>query len=59
MKTLKQLCIKSHTVKDKEGNSWTAEQGKFYTTSIPKDNSVIVFSNYWVNVPKDIFVEAE
>jgi len=58
---VKQLCIKSFPVTDREGKSWTAWQGEVYTTTKPRDDkdTVTVFSSYWVNVPKDHFVLVE
>ena len=50
---VKQLCIKSYEI--------TAQQGKEYTTTVPAEDKeiVMVFSNYWVPVPKEHFVPAE
>jgi len=60
MRVIEQLCIKSFMVTDDEGGSWKAEQGKFYTTSEPDAGDVvIVFSNFWVPVPKSHFVISE
>lgn len=58
---VEQLCIKSFEVEDSEGARWKAEQGRTYTTSRPTDDrdTVIVFSRYWVPVPKDHFVPCE
>lgn len=58
---VEQLCIKSYTVTDQEGTSWTAEQGRTYTTTVPHEgkDTVTVFSRYWVPVPKDHFVIRE
>jgi uncharacterized protein affecting Mg2+/Co2+ transport len=56
-----QLCIKSWEVTDVDGTHWKAEQGKTYTTTVPDDSkkTVIVFSRYWVPVPKEHFVLSE
>lgn len=58
---VEQLCIKSFNIKDEDGKSWSAEQGKEYTTTVPKDDTdtITVFSNYWVKVPKSHFVIKE
>ena len=58
---VEQLCIKSFNIKSKTGQQWTAKQGKIYTTSVPseKKDTVTVFSNYWIPVPKDHFVKLE
>lgn len=61
MKFIYQLCIESFQVKAQNGDEWTAEQGKTYTTSVPKEEkeNVTVFSNFWVSVPKKNFVPIE
>jgi len=58
---VKQLCIKSYELTAKNGNYFRAEQGKEYTTSVPEvgKDTVTVFTNYWVPVPKDYFVKVE
>jgi len=58
---VEQLCIKSFEVTDEEGTSWKAEQGRTYTTTVPRDDkeTVVVFSRYWVPVPKYHFVALE
>ena len=61
MKVIEQLCIKSYEVTDGE-DSWKAVQGRRYTTSVPHNeeaSSIMVFSNYWVSVPRDHFVPVE
>lgn len=61
MKVISQLCIKNHTVRDTDGAIWKAKQGQQYTTSIPEETSgsVMVFSSYWVRVPRENFVPVE
>lgn len=54
-----QLCIKSYEVTAKNGDHWKAQQGRVYTTSIPENGDVMVFSNYWVRIPADHFVLME
>ncbi len=56
-----QLCVKSFAVVDPDGTRWKAEQGRFYTTTVPSDDAdtVTVFSRYWVPVPKNHFVIRE
>jgi hypothetical protein len=58
---VEQLCVKSFEVTAENGDHWKAEQGKTYTTSVPEDgkDTVIVFSRYWVPVPKWHFVVRE
>ena len=59
--TVKQLCIKSFEVNAQNGDHWKAQQGKEYTTTIPSEekDTITVFSNYWVPVPKEHFVMSE
>ena len=58
---VEQLCIKSFEITAENGDHWKAEQGKTYTTTVPEDGraTVIVFSQFWVPVPKDRFVILE
>lgn len=58
---VEQLCIKSYELRAQNGDCFIAEQGRKYTTTIPADDkdTVIVFSNYWVPVPKEHFVLME
>ena len=59
-KVIKQLCIKSFEITAENGDYWKARQGKNYTTSLPDDrDNVLVFSNYWVPVPKEHFIPLE
>ena len=59
--TVEQLCIKSFEVTAENGDHWKAKQGKVYTTTVPEEggDTVTVFSNFWVKVPKDNFVLCE
>jgi len=61
MKIVEQLCIKSWEITAQNGDYWKAEQGKTYTTSVPRDDkeTVCVFHRYWVHAPKDHFVVCE
>ena len=58
---VEQLCVKSYEITAQNGDYWKAEQGRKYTTTVPsEDNQTItVFSSFWVAVPKDHFVLAE
>ena len=58
---VEQLCIKSCTITTKDGHSFTAKQGKQYTTTVPvrHKDKVTVFSSCWVPLPKDNFVPIE
>lgn len=55
MKTFNRICIKSHTISDKTGNSMTVERGKEYLTSEEMDGAVLVFGSYWVWFPSHLF----
>lgn len=65
MKTFKRICIKDFTVTDRHGKSFTVNRGKEYRTSEvnnapaigpePVKDHVIVFSNYWVPIPVEVF----
>jgi len=61
MKIIKQLCIKSYEVTAQNGDHFKAMQGEKYTTSVPVDekDTVMVFSNFWVFVPKENFIPME
>ncbi len=61
MVVIEQLCIKSWSIEAQNGDRWRAEQGKRYTTAIPKESeeNVTVYSNFWVKVPKECFVPVE
>lgn len=55
-----QLCIKPFEITAENGDHWKAEQGKYYTTTVPDDSpEITVFSNFWVPVPKEHFVMKE
>jgi hypothetical protein len=58
MKVIDQLCIESFEVTAENGDYFKAEQGKVYTTTVPKDTSdmITLFSRYLVKVPKKNFV---
>ena len=57
MITFKRVCIKDHTIEDTNGDSFTLKRTKEYTTSPirEEDNTIMVFSTYWVRVPVDLF----
>ncbi len=61
MDVIEQLCIKSHTVCDAEGTTFSIKQGNQYTTTKPKrgQKTVTVFSRYWAPMPKTCFVPME
>ena len=66
MKTFNRICIKNYEIHDSDGATFSLERGKEYRTSAvnhapsivgpeAKEGHVVVFSNYWVSVPVDIF----
>lgn len=65
MQTFNRICIKDFTVTDEAETSFTVKRGKEYRTSAvnsapaigpePVKDHVIVFSNYWVPIPIDVF----
>ncbi len=57
----KMLCIKNYEITAQNGDYFKAEQGEVYTTSFPDEDrdTVVVFSNFWVPIPKDHFVLTE
>lgn len=57
---VEQLCVKSYEISAENGDHWKAEQGRVYTTTVPTEKeTVTVFSNFWVAVPKEHFVIRE
>lgn len=58
---VQQLCIKGFEIKAQNGDHWKAQKGKEYTTTVPcaEKDTVTVFSNYWVPVPKEHFTPIE
>ena len=55
METYKRICIKDFTLEDSEGSVLDLKRGQEYLTSREEKGKVIVFTNYWVRVPVDIF----
>ena len=55
METFNRICIKDYNIKDKRGNKFDLKRGKEYLTSRDEDGLVMVFSNYWVKVPVELF----
>lgn len=58
---VEQLCVKSFEITAQNGDYWKAEQGNIYTTTVPRDgeDTITVFSRFWVTVPNDHFVPCE
>lgn len=57
MKVYSRICIKNYTLTAHNGDTFTAERGKEYTTSASNEKTgcVTVFSGYWVPVPIEYF----
>ena len=55
MKTFKRICIKDWNVTADNGDFFKVERGKEYITSDVDEGKVVVFSNFWVPVPVDVF----
>ena len=66
MKTFRRICIKDYEIIDSTGATFSLRRGEEYRTSAinnapsivgpeAKEGHVVVFSNYWVSVPVDIF----
>lgn len=58
---VEQLCVRSFEITAENGDHWKAEQGETYTTTIPDDekDTVVVFSRFWVPIPKGHFIIRE
>jgi len=59
MDVFKGLCLRDYTLEAKNGDKLELQRGKDYTISKPeiKDGKwmVVVFANFWVPVPADLF----
>ncbi len=65
MQTFNRICIKDWEIIADNGDTFKVERGKEYLTSAvdrapsigpePGKGCVIVFSNFWVPVPVDVF----
>jgi hypothetical protein len=56
MKTYLRKCIKPFVLDAQNGDHFEMEVGKEYLTSeIRKDGDVVVFTKFWVPVPKEYF----
>ena len=55
MRTYKRICVKDFEVTAENGDHFKVKRGKEYTTSIDKEGSVLVISNFWVHVPVEHF----
>ena len=65
MRTFKRICLRDFTVVDELGHTCTIKRGMEYITSEvnaapafgpePLRDHVVVFTNYWIHVPVEIF----
>ena len=60
MKVYERKAIKDWSIIAENGDFFEIKKGKKYTTSETRDrdDTVVVFSNYWVRVPRDMFGKA-
>ena len=56
METFNRICIKDYQRIDNIGQVFNLKSGKEYLTSKDEDGKVMVFSQYWVKVPVELFV---
>ena len=54
MKVYKRICLKNYELKASNG-TLSLKKGKTYLTSRARNNILCVFTNFWVNVPANIF----
>ena len=60
MTTYQSICIKDFVVEAQNGDRLELSRGREYITSpVQKNNKVVVFSNFWVSVPADIFAGSQ
>ena len=61
MKTKQRLCGRKWSVTAENGDHFAVERGKEYTTTawVHDDNTVTVFSNFWVRVPIGVFFDQD
>jgi len=55
VKTYHSICIKDYTIEDSEGNKLELKRGKEYAISPKENGKCVVFSNFWVRVPANLF----
>ena len=58
MKTKRRIAVKDFTVEAKDGSRFELKKGQNYLTSRVRkpDQTVMVFSTYWVRMPRVLFV---
>ncbi len=60
MRTYNRICIKSHTVTARNGDSQSIVRGREYLTSdIDENGEVTVFSSFWVPFNVELFAGEE
>jgi len=55
MRTYKRICLKDYILEDSVGNKMELKRGQEYNTSEEKDEKVVVFTNFWVKGPVELF----
>ena len=55
MRTFKRICIKDYELEAQNGDRLELERGHEYITSDEENGKVVVFTNFWVGVPADLF----
>lgn len=55
MKTYRRICIKNFELSAENGDYLKLKKGKEYLTSPENEGEVTVFTNFWVEVPADLF----
>ena len=55
MRVEKRKCVKDFDHTDKKGNHFYLRKGKVYTTSLIEDDTLTVFTNYWVKMSASYF----
>jgi len=54
--TYRRICVRDYERSDSEGNRLELSRGREYLTSAENENGdVVVFTNFWVQVPVSIF----
>jgi hypothetical protein len=55
MKTFYRICIKDYILEAENGDKLELKRGREYLTSVEENDMVVVFTNFWVKVPVNIF----
>ena len=55
METYNRICIADFTLKAQNGDTLNLQREREYLTSKEENESVTVFTNFWVKVPASLF----